>query len=183
VNASIQQTHFEEQQHFPLWIKIIPLLTVLLCGLGVIALALARMPAAALVVATIGIVLFLPFAVLHFAIKLTTRVDTNGLHLRVLPQRWSMLPRRMTHKDVPLADLRRWEVRTYHSLAGREYWGWHLWGLAAGSGGHYLYVMRPSSPVTGHGVAIELGTGEKLFVGTGNPDELARSLHQATKAR
>jgi hypothetical protein len=91
-----------------------------------------------------------------------------------------MLPRRMTHKDVPLADLRRWQPRTYNSITGREYWGWHLWGLAAGRRGHYLYVMRPSSPTTGHGVAIELENGDNLFVGTSNPDELARALHQAT---
>jgi hypothetical protein len=123
---------------------------------------------------------FLPLAVLHFAIRLATRVDTNGLHLRVLPARWSMLPRRMTHKDVPPADLRRWQPRTYNSITGREYWGWHLWGLAAGRRGHYLYVMRPSSPTTGHGVAIELENGDNLFVGTANPDELARALHQAT---
>jgi hypothetical protein len=40
--------------------------------------------------------------------------------------------------------------------------------------------MRPSSPTTGHGVAIELENGDNLFVGTSNPDELARALHQAT---
>ena len=180
MNAPTQQTYFEEQQHFPLWIKAIPLFTLLLCGLGALALAIAGAGAAALITGAIVVVLLLPLAVLHFAIRLSTRVDTNGLHLRVLPARWSMLPRRMTHKDVPLTDLLRWEARTYNSLTGREYWGWHLWGLAAGSGGHYLYVMRPRSPTTGHGVAIGLENGENLFVGTSNPGELARALHQAT---
>jgi hypothetical protein len=180
MNAPTQQTYFEEQQRFPLWIKAIPLFTVLLCGLCTLALAIAGALAAALITAATLIVVFLPLAVLHFAIRLATRVDTNGLHLRVLPARWSMLPRRMTHKDVPLADLRRWQPRTYNSITGREYWGWHLWGLAAGRRGHYLYVMRPSCPTTGHGVAIELENGDNLFVGTSNPDELARALHQAT---
>jgi hypothetical protein len=184
VNAPTQQTYFDEQQRFPLWIKAIPLLTALLCGLGAVALAIAGVWAAALIVGMIVIVLLLPLAVLHFAIRLVTRVDTTGLHLRVLPVRWSMLPRRMAHKDVPLAHLRRWEVRTYNSLTGREYWGWHLWGLAAGTGGRYLYLMHPNSPITGRGVAIEVGNGESLFVGSSNPDELARALHQATaKAR
>jgi hypothetical protein len=133
---------------------------VLLCGLGAVALAIAGVWAAALIVGMIVIVLLLPLAVLHFTIRLVTRVDTTGLHLRVLPVRWSMLPRRMAHKDVPLAHLRRWEVRTYNSLTGREYWGWHLWGLAAGTGGRYLYLMHPNSPITGRGVAIEAGTAK-----------------------
>ena len=81
---------------------------------------------------------------------------------------------------MSLADLQRWEVRTYNSLTGREYWGWHLWGLSAGSGGHYLYVMRPSSPISGRGLAVELASGGSLFVRSSNPDELARAIDRAT---
>ena len=85
----------------------------------------------------------------------------------------------MTHKDVPLADLRG--GATHLQLDDRT----RVLGLAPlgprrRRRGHYLYVMRPSSPTTGHGVAIELENGDNLFVGTSNPDELARALHQAT---
>ena len=91
----------------------------------------------------------------------------------MMPDAPSAGPRDPHAKDAALWDLPA-------TLTGREYWGWHLWGLAAGSGGHYLYVMRPRSPTTGHGVAIGLENGENLFVGTSNPGELARALHQAT---
>jgi hypothetical protein len=180
MSAAAQQTYFEEQQRFPLWIKAIPLLTVVLFGLGVVALAITGAWAAALILGVTVAVLLLPLAILHFAIRLVTTLDANGLHLRIHPVQWSLLPRHMTHKDVSLADLRRWEVRTYNSLTGREYWGWHLWGLSAASDGRYLYVMRPRSPMSGRGVAVELRSGGSLIVGSLNPDDLARAINRAT---
>ncbi len=54
-------------------------------------------------------------AVLTFRTRLVTRLDSNGLHLRLHPIRWNLLPQRMTMKDIALSDIEQWEVRTYNT--------------------------------------------------------------------
>jgi hypothetical protein len=114
--------------------------------------------------------------------KLVTRLDAGGLQLRIHPARWSLLPRRMTQKDIPFAQVRRATVRTYDSLASREFWGWHFWGLSAARGGRYLYIMQPSGPTRGRGVQLELESGEVLLIGSKDPQGLARLIAGVTGA-
>ncbi len=88
----------------------------------------------------------------------------------------------MTHKDIALSDISRWEVRTYNSLRSSEYWGWTFWGLSVAKGGRYLYMMRPSSPISGRGVQLQLASGERVLVGSERPEELENAITTAKSA-
>jgi len=88
----------------------------------------------------------------------------------------------MTQKDIALSDICRWEVRTYNSLLSSEYWGWHFWGLGVAKGGRYLYMMRPSSLMSGRGVQLRLSSGERVLVGSERPEELENAITTAKSA-
>ena len=180
----LQRLFFEEEQRFPLWIRAIVLLAVVALGcpailmwslmgenLGPVRILFSALTLVALV-----------SAVLTFRTKLVTTLDSSNLRLRIYPLKWSLLPSRMTHKDVALSEICRWEVSTYNSLLSSEYWGWHFWGLAVAKGGRYLYVMRPSSPVAGRGVQLWLSSGERVLVGSERPEELENAIATANSA-
>jgi hypothetical protein len=167
------ETSFTEEQHFPLWIKAFPLVTAAGVAVLTVVFAIGGLWAAAVMAGALLVLVLLPFAVLHFAMKLVTRVDARGLQLRIHPARWSLLPKRMTRKDIAFGEIRRATLRTYRSLSGREFWGWHFWGLSAARGGRYLYIMRPSGPASGRGVQLELESGEVLLIGSRDPQRLA----------
>ena len=118
-----QPLFFKEEQRFPLWIRAIVVLPVVALGWPAILMwslpgetpGLVRILFAALaLIALVG-------AALTFATKLVTELDSSNLRLRIYPLKWSVLPRRMTHKDVALSDICRWEVHTYNSLLSTEY--------------------------------------------------------------
>jgi hypothetical protein len=170
--------YFAEEQRFPAWIRVLVVLPVVVLGVAVVALAGAAPPVA--LALCVPLVLLLVLAALHFVIRLVTTLDRDGFHVRVVPVGWSLLPRRMAQKDVAVGDIREWEIRTYDSLRDREYWGWHLWGLGAAKGGRYVYIMRPSGPTRGRGVQLDLGTGERLLIGSQHPDKLVAALDLVT---
>ncbi len=180
----LQPLFFEEEQRFPLWIRAIGLLPVVALGYPAILmgffmeanLGLIWMLSAAFILVT------LVGAALTFRTKLVTKLDSSNLHLRIYPLKWSLLPRRMTHKDIALSDICRWEVRTYNSLLSREYWGWHFWGLGVAKGGRYLYVMRPSGLFSGRGVQLRLSSGERVLVGSERPEDLEDAITTAKSA-
>jgi hypothetical protein len=179
-----ERVYFEEEQRFPLWIRAIVLLpvvvfvypTILMWFSGGANLGLVQ------VFFTVPALVALIGAALTFMTKLVTKLDSSHLHLRIHPRKWSLLPRRMTHKDIALSDISRWEVRTYNALRSTEYWGWHFWGLSAAKGGRYLYGMRPSSLFRGRGVQLQLASGERVFVGTVRAEELANAISMARSA-
>lgn len=168
---------FHEVQRFSLWIKMIPVLTVVLLSALVAAFASLGEIAGALFCGFLLTLVFLPLAVLHFRMRLETVVDTAGLRLRIHPINFSLLPRRMTDKHVRLDEIARWEASEYNALTGREFWGWHVWGLSAAKGGRYLYAMR--GIVRARGVRVELTSGEVLFIGSTKPAELADAITRA----
>jgi hypothetical protein len=135
VSGPSDDSYFAEEQHFPLWIVAFPLLTAAAIAALTLVLAVGRLWAATAVAGALLVLVFLPLAVLHVAMTLETRVDARGLHLRIRPARWNLLPSRMTQKDVPFGEMRHVAVRAYRSLTSREFWGWHLWGLSAAKGG------------------------------------------------
>ena len=175
---------FEEEQRFPLWIKAIVLLPVVVLGYPAVLMWFGggAYPGLVRVLVTVFALAALAGAALHFMMKLVTRLDSSRLRLRIHPQKWCVLPRRMAHKDIALGDISQWEVRTYKSLRSREYWGWHFWGLSVGKGGRYLYVMRPSGPFSGRGVQLRLSNGERVLVGSGRPEELENAISMAKSA-
>ncbi len=181
----LERLYFEEEQRFPLWIRAIVLLPVVALGYPAILMWFsggANLGLGVRVLLTMLALAALVGAALHFMMKLVTKLDSSHLHLRIHPHKWSLLPRRMTHKDIALSDISRWEVRTYNSLLSTEYWGWHFWGLGVAKGGRYLYVMRPSSPITGRGVQLQLASGERVLVGSERPEELENAITTAKSA-
>lgn len=84
------------------------------------------------------------------------------------------LPARV--RDIPLADIAGHEVRTYRVLFDREYWGRHFWGLGSAlRRGAHIYVMN-ARPLSGRGVQLQLGSGERLLVGSKSPEALAGAI-------
>ena len=179
-----QRLYFEEEQRFPLWIKAIVLVPIAALGCPAILMWFsggANLGPVRGLFTVLALVALLG-AVLTFRMKLVTKLDARHLHLRIHPQRWSLLPRRMTHKDIPLGEISRWEIRTYNALLNTEYWGWHFWGLSVAKGDRYLYGMRPSSPISGRGVQLWLSSGERAFVGSERPEELENAITKAKSA-
>ncbi len=176
-----QPLFFEEEQRFPLWIRAIVLLPVGVLGYPAVLMWFGggANPALVRVLVTVLALATLAGAALTFRTKLVTKLDSSHLRLRIYPLKWNLVPRRMTHKDIALSDISRWEVRTYNSLRSREYWGWHFWGLSVAKGGRYLYVMRPSGLFSGRGVQLRLSRGESVLVGSERPEELENAITAA----
>ena len=175
--------YFEEAQHFPLWIKAIALLPVVVFGFPAILLWLEgpRFVPIALIFTVLAL-FFLLLAVPNFIIKLVTKLDSSYLHLWIHPLRLPgpFLPPRT--RDVALGDIFHWEVRTYRPLLDREYWGTHFWSLgSAFGGGRYLYMMKVN-PISARGVQLQLRSGERLLIGSKHPEELASAIALAKSA-
>ena len=169
--------YFEEAQRFPLWIKAIVLLPVVVFGYPTILLwpEGSRFVYIALIF-TVLTLFFLFLAVPNFIIKLVTRVDSSHLYLRIYPLKLPVpfLPPRV--RDVPLKDISHWEVHSYRPLSNKEYWGRHFWSLgSAFGGGRYLYIMKVN-PLSGRGVELQLRSGERLLIGSKHPEELADAI-------
>ena len=179
-----QQPDFEEEQRFPLWIKAIVLLPVVVLTFFAIQMWLGgpRYVTIALIFTALAL-FFLLLAVPNFILKLVIRLDSSHLHLRIYPLRLPVpfLPPRI--RDVPLSEISHWEVRTYKSLLDREYWGPHFWGLGSVFGGdRYLYVMKPGpGPFSGQGVQLRLRSGERLLLGSEHPEELTSAITLAKR--
>lgn len=176
----LERLYFEEEQHFPLWIKAIVLPPVAILGSPAILAWLEgpRFVSIALIFSAFALFL-LVLAIPNFIIKLHTRLNSSHLHLRIYPLKLPVpfLPPRI--RDVPLDDISHWEVRTYTPLLDREYWGAHFWGLGSASGGgRYLYMMKVN-PISGRGVQLQLRSGERLLIGSKHPEELANAITQA----
>ena len=173
----VERPYFEEEQRFPLWIKAIVLLPVVVLAYPAILMWLEgpRFVPIALIFTALALFLVV-LAIPNFIIKLLTRLDSSHLHLRIHPLKLPVpfLPPRI--RDVPLEDISHWEVRTYRPLSDREYWGRHYWSLGSAFGGsRYLYMMK-TSPISGRGVQLQLRSGERLLVGSKHPEELASAI-------
>jgi hypothetical protein len=176
VEEQVEQPDFEEEQRFPLWIKAIVLLPVVVLTYSAIQMWLGgpRYVTIALIFTALAL-FFLLLAVPNFILKLVISLDSSHLHLRIYPLRLPVpfLPPRI--RDVPLSEISHWEVRTYKPLLDREYWGPHLWGLGSAFGGdRYLYLMKGFS--RSGAVQLQLRSGERLLLGSGHPEELAGAI-------
>jgi hypothetical protein len=178
----MERPHFEEVQRFPLWIKAIVLLPVVVLAYSAIRMWLGgpRYATIALIVTALALfflaLFFLLLAVPNFVLKLLIRIDSSHLRLRIYPLGLPVpfLPPRIW--DVPLSEISHWEVRTYKPLLDREYWGPHLWGLGSAFGGdRYLYAMKPGL-FSARGVQLQLRSGERLLLGSEHPEELAGAI-------
>jgi hypothetical protein len=169
--------YFEEEQYFTPWMKGIALLPVIVFGYPTILMWLggSRFVPTALFFSALTL-FFVLLAVPSFLIELVSTLDSSHLHLRLYPLKLPIpfLPPRV--RDVPLKDITYWQVRTYRPLLDREYWGTHFWSLgSAFGGGGYLYMMK-ANPLSGRGVQLQLRSGERLLIGSKDPEALARAI-------
>ncbi len=184
VEERIEQPNFEEVQRLPLWIKAVVLIPVVVLACSAILMWFGRpMDVTIALISTALALFFLLLALPNFILKLVISLDSNQLRLRIYPLRLPVpfLPPRIW--DIPLREISQWEVRTYRALIDREYWGPHLWGLGSAFGGNrYLYGMKPGPGLfSGRGVQLQLRSGERLFLGSGHPEELTSAITLAKR--
>lgn len=95
-------------------------------------------------------------------LRLVTEVRERGLRVRLGPiQR--------TFREIPADRVRDARVASY---AASTYGGWH-WGVRRTPGGNTVYRLRGD-----RGVEITLTNGQRWFVGSQRPDELAAAVER-----
>ena len=102
--------------------------------------------------------LVLAVALLLYSMRLSVQVDTEAVRIRFFP---------IWKKTIPLAEIVRWEGRTYRPIL--EYGGWGIRYSPFGKGWAYN--------VSGNqGVQLELANGKRILIGSQRAEELARAI-------
>ena len=94
---------------------------------------------------------------LVLALRLRTEVSPTGLRVRFPP---------FVDREIPFAEIRRVQSRTYRPL--REYGGW---GIRWGGRGRMAYNVSGNK-----GVEVELTDGRSVMVGSRRADQLAEAI-------
>jgi hypothetical protein len=92
--------------------------------------------------------------------RLSVRVDTEAIRINFFPV-WK--------KTIPLAEVVRWEARTYRPILG--YGGW---GIRYSFGKGWAYNARGNQ-----GVQLELANGQRILIGSQRAEELAGAIGEA----
>ncbi|WP_199249356.1 DUF6141 family protein [[Phormidium] sp. ETS-05] len=100
--------------------------------------------------------IFLPAVV--YVTKLTTEVRTDGLYLSFYPILFYQI-------KIPYENVVKCDVKKYYPL--RDYGGW---GVRYGPKGKAYNVSGD------RGVQLELANGERILIGSGNPEQLATAI-------
>lgn len=158
-----QAVHFEEEQSFDarwlgLMLGILGIVAVIFTSIAVLEpeKAGSLLLSGILVAVVLGGVTWLMFTT-----RLTVRVDAENVHVHYFP---------FFKKDIPLADIARWEARTYRPIA--EYGGWGIRWSWAGKGS--AYNMKGN-----RGVQLEFTNGKRLLIGSQRAEEFAEAISQA----
>jgi hypothetical protein len=148
---------FEERQFFRQpWIWGLMLLFDV--GLLVAALLVPEIQLAFWVI--LGIML--ASGLLLFSMRLWVQVDTEAIRVRFFP---------IWKKTIPLAEIARWEARSYRPIL--EYGGWGIRYSPFGKGWAYN--------VSGNqGVQLNLASGKRILIGSQRSEELATTIGEAT---
>lgn len=101
-------------------------------------------------------VTFIPICALYLLFRLETRVSARELAIRLFP---------MPERRILKSDIASTEVIQYRPI--QDFGGW---GLRHGRGGK-IYSARGN-----WAVKLNLRSGSTVYVGTGRPDDLSRSL-------
>lgn len=94
------------------------------------------------------------------SLRLTTRMDAEGVHYRMRVFHWK-------EQTIPWDDIDQIYVRKYSPIA--EYGGW---GIRFGRGGRAYNVSG------NHGIQIVRKNGKRILIGTRRPDEAALHLSE-----
>jgi hypothetical protein len=164
--SQVQKIRFEEEQSFRQpWVGALMAgtLVLLLVPLGLVLFGAPVKAGSDILPGVIGlalgIVVVIGVAFLMYVMKLSVRLDDAGLHIRFFP---------FVKRDIALAEIARWEARTYSPL--REYGGW---GIRCGWNGMAYNVSG------NQGVQLEFTNGKRLLIGSQRPEELAAAITQA----
>ena len=160
------QVLFEEDQQFRqtwLWALLLAVLVMLLVILG---MAIVQTPddqegrPQAIVGIAVGIVVEFAVVALMYMLKLSVRLDAEGLHIRFFP---------LVKRHIPLDQIARWETRTYRPIL--EYGGWGIrYSLSKG----WAYNVSGNQ-----GVQLELANGKRILIGSQRAEELASAIGEA----
>ncbi len=166
--------YFEEEQRFRqpwIWVIVLSSVVVLLVifGYGLIQQIILKEPfgdnpasdTGLIIAAAITFVLGGGSTLLLYKMKLTTKLDSNGLHILFSPLR---------RRDIPLSDIAHWQARTYNPI--RDYGGW---GIKVGRRG-WAYNVSGNQ-----GVELELTNRKKLLIGSQRSDELSAAISTAKR--
>ncbi|NER36069.1 MAG: hypothetical protein F6J93_19140 [Oscillatoria sp. SIO1A7] len=115
-----------------------------------------------LILILFGIIFGILFPILFYIAALIAEVRTDGLYISFYPLLFAPIL-------IPFNNIVRCQVRQYHPL--REYGGW---GIRYGSQGKAYNVSGD------RGVQLELANGEKILIGSGNPEALVRAINVFT---
>jgi hypothetical protein len=146
---------FEEHQSFHqpwLW-------TLMLAVLAVLVFASLNAPEGR---PWVVLSLVLAVALLLYSMKLTVQVDTETVRIRFFP---------IWKKTIPLAEIVRWEPRTYRPIL--EYGGW---GIRYSFGKGWAYNVSGNL-----GVQLELASGKRILIGSQRAEELARAIGEGKR--
>jgi hypothetical protein len=148
---------YEEKQSFRqpwLWLLLLASLGGVLAGL---AFAPEPETTTALGIAT-G--LMLATVALFYFMRLSVQVEPECVRIRFLP---------LWKKTIPLADIVRWQARSYRPIL--EYGGWGIrYSLSSG----WAYNVSGN-----RGVQLELTGGKRILIGSQRADELAEAITAA----
>ena len=147
---------FEEDQH----IRQTWLWTLMLAILAVLLVASLFAPEGQ-DVSWVVLGIMLATALLFYCMRLSVQVDTEAVRINLFP---------IWKKTIPLAEIVRWEARTYRPIL--EYGGWGIRYSPFGKG----WVYNVSS---NQGVQLELLNGKRILIGSQQAEELARAIAEA----
>jgi hypothetical protein len=149
---------FEERQSFRqplLWV----LMLATLAFLPVASLLAPEGQTVPWVVLGIG----LATGLLLYSMRLSVQVDTEAIRIRFFPV-WK--------KTIPLAEVVRWEARTYRPVL--EYGGW---GIRYTLGKGWAYNVCGN-----RGVQLKLANGQRILIGSQRAEELAGAIGEAKRS-
>jgi len=113
------------------------------------------------VVTSVSIVIPLLVIQLFLLMKLETKIAETGIYVRYLPFQ-------MKFKFYSWSDLSKCYVRQYNPVG--EYGGWGMKGMG----------KNKALNISGNnGIQLETNDGNKLLIGTNNPDEVTNVLHKS----
>lgn len=166
-----ENTHvfYQEVQQFRqpwFWIIILPISALFLYGMIkqlLFGIPFGSNPGSDIFLLIFGIVfgLLLPF--LFYRARLITEVRQNGIYVRFFPFHFSF-------QKIAFDELKGHQVLTYRPI--KEYGGW---GIRYGSKGKAYNVSG------NRGVQLELRSGQRILIGSQQPEELAQAIDQALK--
>lgn len=107
--------------------------------------------------------ILLATALLLYAMRLSVQVDSESIRINFFP---------IWKKTIPLAEILRWQARTYRPIL--EYGGWGIRYSPFGKG--WAYNIRGNE-----GVQLELANGQRILIGSQRAEELARAIGEGKR--